>query len=59
MHELVGALLAELAPIFPDAFFHLGGDEVDEECWLSDAELKVRVRVRVRVRPCPYPYPYP
>jgi N-acetyl-beta-hexosaminidase len=48
VHQLVAALLAELAPIFPDDFFHLGGDEVDEECWLSDAELKVRVSVRVK-----------
>ena len=31
VHRVVAALLAELAEIFPDDFFHLGGDEVDAE----------------------------
>ena len=32
-------LLAELAGIFPDRYMHLGGDEVDGQCWLSDADI--------------------
>jgi hexosaminidase len=31
--DTIQALLEELAAIFPDNFFHLGGDEVDQKCW--------------------------
>lgn len=51
VHEMVAALLAELAAIFPDDFFHLGGDEVDAECWLSDAEVKAWAAQTARRRP--------
>ena len=39
VYELIGALLAELATIFPDEYLHLGGDEVDAECWLAAPEV--------------------
>jgi N-acetyl-beta-hexosaminidase len=29
----IQAVLKELSAISPDAFFHLGGDEVDQTCW--------------------------
>ena len=35
-YTLIEQLLAEMAGIFPDDFLHLGGDEVDGDCWLSD-----------------------
>lgn len=38
-YELIGRLLAEMAAIFPDEYVHLGGDEVDGECWLSDPDI--------------------
>ena len=67
VHQVVAALLAELAAIFPDDFFHLGGDEVDAECWLSDAEVKAwagqaarrRPRLPWKVQPDPDPDPDP
>ena len=39
-YEAVSTLLHELAAIFPDEYLHLGGDEVDGECWLSDADIR-------------------
>jgi hexosaminidase len=36
---LVGALLAALRATFPDRFVHLGGDEIDLNCWLADPAL--------------------
>ena len=38
-YEAAGALLEELAALFPDEYVHLGGDEVDGECWLADEEV--------------------
>ena len=38
-YTLIAELLAELASIFPDRYMHLGGDEVDGQCWLSDAAV--------------------
>ena len=35
-YDLIERLLAELGSIFPDEFVHIGGDEVDGDCWLSD-----------------------
>ena len=37
-YEVVASLLAELAAVFPDEYIHLGGDEIDAECWLHDSE---------------------
>lgn len=39
-YELADALLTELAGLFPDEYVHLGGDEVDGECWLEDARIR-------------------
>lgn len=38
-YEAVGRLLAEMADVFPDAHLHLGGDEVDGDCWLTDPAI--------------------
>jgi hexosaminidase len=35
----VGALLAELAELFPDAFVHIGGDEVNPAGWNQNADI--------------------
>jgi len=51
VYQMVSVLLAELSAIFPDDFFHLGGDEVDAECWLSDAEVKAWATKAARLRP--------
>ena len=39
-YDAVGALLAEMAEIFPDEWLHLGGDEVDGECWLEAPDVR-------------------
>lgn len=36
----IQAVLAEIAAITPDEFFHLGGDEVDETCWQNDPAVQ-------------------
>ena len=37
--KVVERLLAELAVIFPDTTFHLGGDEVHFQCWNNSARV--------------------
>lgn len=32
-YEVVENLFAEIVNVFPDAYFHIGGDEVNLECW--------------------------
>jgi hexosaminidase len=43
-YELVERLLTELASIFPDEYVHLGSDEVDGDCWLSDPGIAAWAR---------------
>lgn len=33
VYSTLAALLQELQALFPDHAFHLGGDEVDLDCW--------------------------
>ena len=42
-YELIGELWTELAEVFPDAYMHLGGDEVDQACWNSNQARVVRL----------------
>jgi hexosaminidase len=32
-HSFVKKFLREVAQVFPDKFLHIGGDEVDTNCW--------------------------
>ena len=41
-------LIEELAAIFPDEYIHLGGDEVDGDCWLSDEAIAAWAKRHVR-----------
>lgn len=43
---LLGALLDDLARLFPDSVVHLGGDEVDTACWEKSPEISEWLRVR-------------
>ncbi|KAH9632775.1 hypothetical protein HF086_015974, partial [Spodoptera exigua] len=32
-YNLIGDLFREVQEVFPDKYFHLGGDEVAMDCW--------------------------
>lgn len=34
-YEVVGGLLSDLSQLFPEKLTHLGGDEVDTDCWAA------------------------
>jgi hypothetical protein len=36
---LLGEVLTELFELFPDPYFHLGGDEVETLCWMEDPRM--------------------
>jgi len=40
-YEVIKDVLTEVASMFPDNFMHLGGDEIDQQCWLKDEKIKV------------------
>ncbi len=37
--EVVGAIYEEIGSLFPDNYFHLGGDEVVQDCWNQDPKV--------------------
>jgi len=39
-YAFLDALFAEMAELFPDEYFHVGGDEVTSESWLSDEGIR-------------------
>ncbi|KAG7301815.1 hypothetical protein JYU34_014846 [Plutella xylostella] len=45
VYSTLAALLQELQALFPDHAFHLGGDEVDLDCWEKNPELIEYMRV--------------
>ncbi|KAK6929291.1 Beta-hexosaminidase, eukaryotic type, N-terminal [Dillenia turbinata] len=38
--DVVSAILTEMRKIFPFELFHLGGDEVNTDCWISTPHVK-------------------
>ncbi len=42
--EALAALFEELAEVFPDAYVHIGGDEVHPDWWSSDARIQEYMR---------------
>jgi hexosaminidase len=34
--QLIDSIVGELAILFPDRYFHMGGDEVDTSCWTEN-----------------------
>lgn len=39
-YAFLKGLFAEMAPLFPDPFFHVGGDEVSGEDWAANAQIQ-------------------
>jgi hypothetical protein len=44
-------VLARVAALFPDAFLHLGGDEVDLRCWEGDPVTKLALQAEGDLSP--------
>lgn len=38
-YDFIFSLFEELVEVFPDLYFHLGGDEVGFECWQSNQDI--------------------
>jgi hexosaminidase len=38
-YKFINTLVDEMGGIFPDAYFHIGGDEVQGEAWLADPQI--------------------
>jgi hexosaminidase len=43
-YEFLDAFLTEMAQIFPDPYFHIGGDEVNPKQWNASAPIQAFVR---------------
>lgn len=39
VYKFVDDFVGEMSEIFPDAYFHIGGDEVDEHNWLANPRI--------------------
>ncbi|CCQ10877.1 Beta-hexosaminidase [Pseudoalteromonas luteoviolacea B = ATCC 29581] len=46
VYEFIDVLLGEMTSLFPDNFFHIGGDEVEATHWLEDDEIQKLMQKR-------------
>ncbi|GBP50510.1 Beta-hexosaminidase subunit beta [Eumeta japonica] len=40
VYDMLKDLFAELRQVFPEKYFHVGGDEVDLSCWASNPQIE-------------------
>lgn len=40
VYEFIDTLIGEMVTLFPERYFHIGGDEVDPDHWLEDSQIK-------------------
>jgi hexosaminidase len=43
-YKFLDKFIGEMAPLFPDAYFHIGGDEVDNKPWDSNPKIQEFIR---------------
>ncbi|CAB3236552.1 unnamed protein product [Arctia plantaginis] len=43
-YKLIGELFQEIQQLFPEKYFHVGGDEVELSCWESNPEILMFMR---------------
>jgi len=44
LYTFLDGFFAEIAPLFPDPYFHIGGDEVKEDQWKASASVQAFMR---------------
>jgi hexosaminidase len=50
-YKFVNTLVEEMGRIFPDAYFHIGGDEVRGEAWLADPQIAAFMKKKGYTKP--------
>ena len=46
IYDFVRGLLTELTALLPNAHFHIGGDEVQYQCWRTDPDMTAYLKSR-------------
>ncbi|GMM85020.1 family 20 glycosylhydrolase [Pseudoalteromonas sp. MTN2-4] len=41
MYEFIDTLIGEMVTLFPEQYFHIGGDEVEADHWLEDEHIQL------------------
>lgn len=44
LYEAIAEILSELGTVFPDAFWHVGGDETQTNCWTANANVSAYMK---------------
>jgi hexosaminidase len=50
-YKFINTLVEEMGSIFPDAYFHIGGDEVRGEAWLADPQIAAFMKKKGYTKP--------
>ncbi len=50
-YKFINSLVEEMGKIFPDAYFHIGGDEVEGKMWLSDPRVAEAMKKKGFTKP--------
>ena len=45
-YQFLEGFIAEMAPLFPDAYWHIGGDEVEGSQWRTNPRIRAFMRAR-------------